>query len=127
RAERHAPARAAPARPMVPVPAPTDVRVRVVDFGVAKAIHGGQIATTKLTEQGMIFGTAEYMAPEQARGDEADARSDLYAAGVMLYEMAVGKVPFQGKTQILVMTAHLREQPTPPRTARPGGGITASI
>jgi eukaryotic-like serine/threonine-protein kinase len=118
-----------PAVSLAAISTPTDVRVRVVDFGVAKAIHGGQMAgpTTNLTEQGMIFGTAEYMSPEQARGDEADARSDLYAAGVILYEMAVGKVPFHGPSQIAVMTAHLRSAPPPPRAARPGGGITASI
>jgi serine/threonine protein kinase len=104
----------------------TDVRVRVVDFGVAKMLRSAQM-TSMVTAQGTILGTPEYMAPEQARGDEADARSDLYAAGVMLYEMAVGRVPFKGWSSLAVMTAHLAEAPQAPRIARPGGAISASL
>jgi serine/threonine protein kinase len=120
------PSHAAGARAESPASASMDVRVHVVDFGVAKVLHGGPMVTS-LTEQGMIFGTAEYMAPEQARGDAADARSDLYAAGVMLYEMAVGKVPFKGWNSLAVMTAHLQEEPLAPRFARPRGEISASL
>jgi serine/threonine-protein kinase len=101
-------------------------RVRVVDFGLAKVLHGGQM-TTGLTEQDMIFGTPEYMAPEQARGDEADGRADLYAAGVMLYEMVVGRVPFHARTPLATMTAHLTETPPPPRAAAPKRGIPALL
>ncbi len=101
------------------------IRVKVVDFGLSKVLQGE--ANTVLTEQGMIFGTPEYMAPEQARGDEVDARADLYAAGVVLYEMAVGKPPFTGRSALGTMTAHLSEAPPSPRAALPGSSITPSL
>lgn len=97
---------------------PGGVHVRVLDFGLAKIVHGEKMVTG-LTEHDMIFGTPEYMAPEQARGDEVDARCDLYAAGVMLYELATGSVPFCGRTPIASMTAHLSETPPSPRASRP--------
>jgi eukaryotic-like serine/threonine-protein kinase len=100
--------------------------VRVVDFGLAKVVHGEKM-TTGLTEHDMIFGTPEYMAPEQARGDEVDARCDIYAAGIMLYEMAVGEVPFRGRSPIAAMTAHLTQEPPPPRSARPERGISPAL
>jgi serine/threonine-protein kinase len=103
-----------------------DVRVRVVDFGLAKAVHG-EHGTTGLTEQDMIFGTPEYMAPEQARGDEADFRCDLYAAGVILYEMAIGKVPFKGPTAIATMTAQLTEEPPPARVSAPNRPLSPAL
>jgi len=106
--------------------ATTEIRVKVVDFGLARLVHGDK-EMTSLTEQGMIFGTAEYMAPEQARGDEADARSDLYAAGVMLFEMAVGEPPFKGRSAIAAMTAHVSEAPPLPRSLRTDGRITAAL
>jgi serine/threonine protein kinase len=114
-----------PAPSSVPSSA-SDLRVKVLDFGLAKVVHG-DAATTGLTEHGMIFGTPEYMAPEQARGDETDARSDLYAAGVMLYEMLVGRTPFTGKSAIGVMTAHLSDDPPSPRALRPGGAISPAL
>jgi serine/threonine-protein kinase len=102
------------------------LRVKVVDFGLAKVLQGEQMSTG-LTQQGMIFGTPEYMAPEQARGEDADPRSDLYTAGVMLYQMAVGRVPFSGRTPLDTMTAHVSEAAPSPRAARPGSGITPSL
>src|SRR4029079_16336850 len=71
--------------------------VRVVAFGLAKAVAGEQ-PTTGLTERDMIFGTPEFMAPEQVRGEDVDPRSDIYALGCILYEMAVGAVPFSTRT-----------------------------
>ena len=97
---------------------PGGVHVRVLDFGLAKVVRGDRMVTG-LTEQDMIFGTPEYMAPEQARGDEVDARCDLYSAGVMLFELATGAVPFRGRTPIASMSAHLTEAPRSPRVARP--------
>jgi eukaryotic-like serine/threonine-protein kinase len=101
------------------------LRVKVVDFGLSKVLQGDTGAV--LTEQGMIFGTPDYMAPEQARGDEVDARSDLYAAGVMLYEMLVGAPPFSGRSALGTMSAHLREAPPSPRAAHPGSSITPAV
>jgi eukaryotic-like serine/threonine-protein kinase len=113
-------AASAPAEPT------TEIRVKVVDFGLARLVHGDK-EMTSLTEQGMIFGSPEYMAPEQARGDEADARSDLYAAGVMLFEMAVGEPPFKGRSAIAAMTAHVSEAPPSPRSLRSDGRISVAL
>ena len=107
--------------------APADPpRIKVVDFGLAKVVQGEQM-TTGLTEQDMIFGTPEYMAPEQVRGDEVDARSDVYALGCMLYEMVVGSVPFKKRSALAVMTAHLSEQVPPPRSIRTDGRVSAAL
>jgi serine/threonine-protein kinase len=90
-----------------------DLSVRVVDFGLAKLIHGDH-AGTVLTEQDMIFGTPDYMAPEQVSGEELDGRCDVYAAGVILYEMLVGKLPFDTPGPLTTMAAHLNSPvPTP--------------
>ncbi|AUX20029.1 protein kinase [Sorangium cellulosum] len=106
--------------------APLAGRVRVVDFGLAKVVHGDQM-TTGLTEQDMIFGTPEYMAPEQVRGEDADPRCDIYALGCILYEMTVGAVPFDKRTPIAVMTAHIAEQPPSPRSGGRAGRISAGL
>ncbi|WP_437610517.1 serine/threonine-protein kinase [Sorangium sp. So ce834] len=107
-------------------PSPLAGRVRVVDFGLAKVVHGEQM-TTGLTEQGMIFGTPEYMAPEQVRGEDVDPRCDIYALGCILYEMVVGAVPFSKRTPIAVMTAQITEQPLPPRSGKRDGLISAGL
>jgi serine/threonine-protein kinase len=96
-------------------------RARVCDFGMAKVLRGDPSdSLNMLTEQNMVFGTPEYMAPEQARGDEVDARCDVYAMGVMLYEMLTGAPPFRYETPIGVMTAHLVEEPMAPSSRVPG-------
>ena len=102
-------------------------RAVVVDFGMAKIMTGGGTGTTALTEHNMVFGTPEYMAPEQARGDELDARCDVYAAGVILYELLTGRVPFSAPTPLNVLTAHLTEPPQPPRERAPDRGITLAL
>jgi serine/threonine-protein kinase len=99
----------------------------VVDFGMAKIITGGGTGTTALTQHNMVFGTPEYMAPEQARGDELDARCDVYAAGVILYELLTGTVPFRGATPLSVLTAHLTEPPQPPRERAPDRDISPAL
>jgi serine/threonine-protein kinase len=102
--------------------------VFVVDFGMAKIITGGGgTGTTGLTQHNMVFGTPEYMAPEQAKGDELDARCDVYAAGIMLYELLTGAVPFTGATPLNVLTAHLTLPPRPPREVAPERGISAAL
>ena len=97
-----------------------DGKVIVADFGMSKIITGTGAGTTNLTAHNMLFGTPEYMSPEQARGDDLDARCDVYAAGVMLYELLSGTPPFTGETPLGVLTAHLTADITPP-SQTPGG------
>jgi eukaryotic-like serine/threonine-protein kinase len=102
-------------------------RVIVVDFGMAKIVTGIGTGTTALTAHNMVFGTPEYMAPEQARGDELDARCDVYATGVMLYELLTGSVPFSGATPLNVLTAHLTVPPPPPSSKNPARKIGPAL
>ena len=88
-------------------------QVRVIDYGIAK-VSG---AHTKLTESGSVCGTPDYMAPEQIRGVELDGRADVYAAGVMLYEMLTGSRPFAG-SMLNVLSLHLHHPPEPPQLRR---------
>ncbi|MEM9695227.1 MAG: serine/threonine-protein kinase, partial [Myxococcota bacterium] len=93
-----------------------DLRVRVVDFGLAKDIEGDMTSShTVLTEQDMVFGTPDYMAPEQVAGETIDARSDVYAAGILLYELVAGTRPFDHASPIATMRAHLQEAVLSPR------------
>jgi serine/threonine-protein kinase len=102
--------------------------VVVVDFGMAKIVTGSQAGTTNLTKHNMVFGTPEYMSPEQARGDDLDARCDVYAAGVILHEMLTGAQPFTGPSPLAVLTAHLTSDLVPP-SQRPGsaGRMTPAL
>jgi serine/threonine-protein kinase len=86
--------------------------VKVLDFGLARVL--GQPSTAEpLTRSGAIFGTPEYMAPEQARGEAVDHRADLYALGIILYELLSGKPPFQAQELVAVLIKHLQEPPPP--------------
>ena len=89
--------------------------VTLTDFGIAKAAS----ETEQLTRTGMLMGTPEYMSPEQAGGAEVDHRSDLYALGVVLYQMLVGRVPFRGTTPHATLHAVIYEPPPPPRYINP--------
>ena len=91
-------------------------RVKVLDFGIAKLKTYG---TGNLTEKGLIIGTPNYMSPEQCRGEELDARSDIYSLGVIIYEMLTGDCPFYGDTPVAVVIKHANEMPRPPRELRP--------
>jgi serine/threonine-protein kinase len=83
--------------------------VKIVDFGIAKMVHkNGQ-----LTEAGTVFGTPYYMAPEQAMGQTADHRSDIYSLGVVLYEMLCGQVPFDGPSAYAIASQHITQPPPP--------------
>jgi len=82
--------------------------IKVLDFGIAKLLDR---EVTQLTQDGMVLGTAYYMPPEQWRGEEVDARADVYSLGVMLYEMLTGEWPFTGRTRDELMMKHLSEPP----------------
>jgi serine/threonine-protein kinase len=97
--------------------------VKVLDFGIAKV--GG--STSKLTQAGQVFGTPHYMSPEQCAGTNVDHRTDIYAVGVMLYEMATGKVPFDADNLMGILTKHLYEQPIAPRELAPPVDIAPSM
>ena len=89
-----------------------DSRLKVTDFGIAR--HGA----SQMTEAGSIMGTAQYLSPEQARGAPVTAASDLYSAGIVLYEMLTGKVPFSGESAIEIAMKHVNELPKPPSQLR---------
>ncbi len=89
--------------------------VTLTDFGIAKAAA----ETRQLTHTGTVVGTPEYMAPEQAVGGEVDERTDLYALGVVLYQMLTGRVPYQGHTPHAVLHNVIYETPPPPRQSNP--------
>src|SRR4029453_13159186 len=97
-----------------------DGYVKVLDFGLAK-LSGSEIfahasdAATRVfeTEEGLVMGTMRYMAPEQARGEEADSRADVFALGVLLYEMLAGAPPFKGPSAADIISALLVQEPAP--------------
>jgi beta-lactam-binding protein with PASTA domain/predicted Ser/Thr protein kinase len=88
-------------------------RVKVTDFGIARA------GASEITQTGSIMGTARYLSPEQAQGHTVSPRSDLYAIGIMLYELLTGAVPFEGDSVVAIALRHLSEPPRPPSTLVP--------
>jgi serine/threonine protein kinase len=94
-------------------------QIKILDFGLAKLVKPTGPATSdshhtaELTQVGSPFGTASYMSPEQARGERADSRSDIFSLGVVLYEMLAGRLPFKGKTSVDVMHAVMHDDPPP--------------
>src|SRR5436190_2388902 len=86
-------------------------QVKVMDFGIARALASG---ATTMTQTSAVIGTAQYLSPEQARGEPVDARSDVYATGCVLYELLVGQPPFVGDNPVSVAYQHVREDPSPP-------------
>ncbi|BFU48074.1 Stk1 family PASTA domain-containing Ser/Thr kinase [Krasilnikovia sp. MM14-A1004] len=86
-------------------------QVKVMDFGIARALASG---ATTMTQTSAVIGTAQYLSPEQARGESVDARSDVYAAGCVLFELLVGHPPFTGDSPVSVAYQHVREDPRAP-------------
>src|SRR5215208_3789760 len=88
-------------------------RAKVTDFGIARA------GSSDMTETGSIMGTAQYLSPEQAQGHPVDARSDLYAVGVVLYELLTGRVPFDAESAVTIALKQVSEEPVPPSQYNP--------
>ena len=88
--------------------------VKIVDFGLAKVI-----GSSRFTRAGMVFGTPHYMSPEQAAGEAVDHRADIYALGVVMYEMFTGRVPFEADSYMGVLTKHMYMAPAPPSALCP--------
>src|SRR4051812_29734237 len=93
-----------------------DGRVKVADFGLARAVAGASVTG----DSSMMFGTAAYVAPEQVTGGLADVRSDVYPAGVMLFELLTGAVPFAGDPPVAIAYRHVNEDVPPPSSVAPG-------
>ena len=90
--------------------------VKVMDFGIARAVAD---TSATMTQTAAVIGTAQYLSPEQARGETVDARSDIYSAGCLLYELLVGRPPFIGESPVSVAYQHVREAPVPPSQLDP--------
>jgi len=91
--------------------------VKVMDFGIARAVADGQ---SSMTATAAVIGTAQYLSPEQARGESVDARSDVYSTGCVLFELLTGAPPFTGDSPVAVAYQHVREDPKAPSATRPG-------
>ncbi len=104
--------------------------VKIVDFGIAKVapVEGRKETGPRLTKQGSVFGTPEYMAPEQAAGrSDTDHRVDIYALGIILYEMLVGKVPHKGESMVQTIAMQMLDKVVPPSERRPELMIPADL
>ncbi|WP_432560435.1 Stk1 family PASTA domain-containing Ser/Thr kinase [Granulicoccus sp. GXG6511] len=100
--------------------------VKVMDFGIARAVSD---VSSSMTQTAAVIGTAQYLSPEQARGETVDARSDIYSAGCLLYELLIGRPPFVGDSPVSVAYQHVRELPVPPSQldSHIGPGVDAVV
>ena len=90
--------------------------IKVMDFGIARAMSDAQAT---MTQTAQVIGTAQYLSPEQARGERVDSRSDLYSTGCLLYELLTGRPPFTGDSPVAIAYQHVRENPIPPSRVDP--------
>ncbi|QBI51895.1 Stk1 family PASTA domain-containing Ser/Thr kinase [Streptomonospora litoralis] len=90
--------------------------VKVMDFGIARTMNDNQATMTQTSQ---VIGTAQYLSPEQARGERVDARSDIYSTGCVLYELLTGRPPFVGDSPVSIAYQHVREEPVPPSQVDP--------
>jgi serine/threonine protein kinase len=93
-------------------------RVKILDFGIAQVRREGEAAWSRLTQDGAVFGTPDYLAPEQAMGGAVDHRADLYSLGVIMYRMGTGRMPFSGNA-VAVMLSHLQDEAPDPAQIAP--------
>ena len=103
--------------------------IKVLDFGIAKVTSDDESEGTgpRLTSTGMIFGTPTYMSPEQAQGQRVDLRSDIYALGIILYELLTAKVPFSADNFMGILTKHMFDEPMAPSEAAPYADISPEV
>ena len=99
--------------------------VKVLDFGLVKNVSENK--GEDLTQTGLFMGSPKYMAPEQIRGDRVDARTDIYALGVILYEMLTGSAPFDRSTSVNTLMAHVNEEPPPMREMNPSIEVSSAL
>jgi serine/threonine-protein kinase len=100
--------------------------VKVLDFGLVKNVSGDGKGED-LTQTGLFMGSPKYMAPEQIRGDKVDARTDIYALGIIMYEMITGKVPFDRPNSVNILMAHVNEEAPPMRQMNPGITLSPAV
>ena len=102
--------------------------VKVLDFGIAKMMdEGGTDQQKALTKTGMVFGTPQYMSPEQVRGEKLDWRSDIYSVGIIVYEMLTGSLPFTADTPMGLLTKHLVDTPPAFATVNPNVAVPPEL
>lgn len=102
--------------------------VKILDFGIAKIVSGEQDQSAMvLTAAGQTLGTLEYMSPEQLKGKKLDGRSDIYALGILAYEMLTGDIPFEGDSPAQLIRGHLKQVPSPPSQAIPEAGVPPQL
>ncbi|MCU0690558.1 MAG: protein kinase, partial [Polyangiaceae bacterium] len=100
---------------------------KLLDFGIAKMIRDERATDALETQAGTVFGTPRYMSPEQAQGKRLDARTDIYALGVILYQMVTGRVPFDDEDAVVVMARHIKTTPRSPRDVASDAGIPEQL
>ena len=100
--------------------------VKVLDFGLVKNVSGDGKGED-LTQTGLFMGSPKYMAPEQIRGDKVDARTDIYALGIIMYEMITGKVPFDRPNSVNILMAHVNEEAPPLRQMNPNVNVSPAL
>src|SRR6185503_16439374 len=91
-------------------------RIKLIDFGIAAKAGARRLTFAKLSQ---VMGSPDYISPEQVKGKRGDARADLYAMGVILYEMVTGETPFSGPNPFAIMNDRVLNNPVPPREANP--------
>ncbi|MFZ1863484.1 MAG: protein kinase [Polyangiales bacterium] len=96
--------------------------VKLVDFGIARVLHAENVASTT-TQSGRVFGTAAYISPEAATGDDTDHRSDIYSLGVLAYQLFTGELPFEGSTAGAILMQHVHREPPPIRSKGRGAEV----